>query len=227
MEIVSKPDLRSSEQATRLCHQAPHHPALSRHLRRQYGGGLAARRRQCLGAPARRRRSARAARSRTSTRSASSARPSSMRRAGRSRSSRRAASIHQETRLFDAKTGETRSMRSKEEAHDYRYFPDPDLAAARADARLCGCACQAICPSFPTPSARASSRTMALTPYDADVLVAEKESADYFESGGQGPRRQAGGELGDQRAVRPPQQGRAAASSIARSARTSSAPSSI
>ena len=50
-----------------------------------------------------------------------------MRRAARSRSSRRAASIHQETRLFDAKTGETRSMRSKEEAHDYRYFPDPDL----------------------------------------------------------------------------------------------------
>ncbi len=64
MEIVSKPDLRSSEQARALCVQGPHHPALSRHLRRQYGAGVVARRRQRIGAPARARRSARAARSR-------------------------------------------------------------------------------------------------------------------------------------------------------------------
>ena len=61
-------------------------------------------------------------------------------------------------------------------------FPRSRSAAARADARLCGCARGAICPSFPTPSARASSPTMGLSPYDADVLIAEKESADYFEA---------------------------------------------
>ncbi len=116
--------------------------------------------------------------------------------------------IHQETRLFDAKTGETRSMRSKEEAHDYRYFPDPDLLPLELTQDYVDRARQAICPSCPTRSARASSPITACSPYDADVLIAEKESADYFESGGEGPRRQAGGELGDQRAVRTPQQGR-------------------
>ena len=51
-------------------------------------------------------------------------------------SSRAAARFDQETRLFDSKNGETRSMRSKEEAHDYRYFPDPDLLPLELDARL-------------------------------------------------------------------------------------------
>ena len=85
---------------------------------------------------ARESRSARAARSRTSTRSASSARRSRPRRGARSRSSRTAAKIDQETRLFDPARGETRSMRSKEEAHDYRYFPDPDLLPLELDRGL-------------------------------------------------------------------------------------------
>ena len=57
-------------------------------------------------------------------------------------------------------------------------------------------------------------REYALSDYDADVLVAERESADYFEAVGQGPRRQSGRQLGDQRAVRPPQQGRACRSRL-------------
>ena len=91
MEIVSKPDLRSADEAKAYVSQAAHDPALSRHLRRRHGEGQPARRRQRLGAQAGRRRSARAARSRTSTRSASSARRSSTRRAARSTSSRTAA----------------------------------------------------------------------------------------------------------------------------------------
>ena len=91
MEIVSKPDLRSAKQAQAYVLQAPHHPALSRHLRRRHGEGQPARRRQRLRAQARRQSSAPAARSRTSTRSASSARPSRPRRAARSTSSRTAA----------------------------------------------------------------------------------------------------------------------------------------
>ena len=110
-----------------LPEETARHRALSGHLRRQHGRRLDARRRQRLGAQAGRARSARAARSRTSIPCASSPRRSNTRRAGRSKSSKRGGTIKQETRLFDAKAGETRSMRSKEEAHDYRYFPDPDL----------------------------------------------------------------------------------------------------
>ena len=85
MEIVSEPDLRSAEEAGALSAQTALDPALSRHLRRQHGGRLAALRLQRLGAPAGRRPTARAARSRTSTRSALSCRRSSTRRAARSR----------------------------------------------------------------------------------------------------------------------------------------------
>ena len=88
--------------------------------------------------------------------------------------------IHQETRLFDAKTGETRSMRSKEEAHDYRYFPDPDLLPLEmAQAYVDGLAKHL--PELPDAKRARFISDFGLSPYDADVLVSERESADYFE----------------------------------------------
>ncbi|MGH6827538.1 MAG: Asp-tRNA(Asn)/Glu-tRNA(Gln) amidotransferase subunit GatB [Rhizomicrobium sp.] len=87
--------------------------------------------------------------------------------------------IRLETRLFDAKVGETRSMRSKEEAHDYRYFPDPDLLPLELDPDWV----QAIERSLPELPDEKKGRFMALglSSYDASVLVAERELADYFE----------------------------------------------
>jgi aspartyl-tRNA(Asn)/glutamyl-tRNA(Gln) amidotransferase subunit B len=89
--------------------------------------------------------------------------------------------IHQETRLFDAKTGETRSMRSKEEAHDYRYFPDPDLLPLELTQDYVDRLAAAL-PELPDAKRARFIADYGLTPYDADVLVAEKESADYFEA---------------------------------------------
>ena len=98
--------------------------------------------------------------------------------------------IDQETRLFDPSKGETRSMRSKEEAHDYRYFPDPDLLPLRVRPGLCRRLCAAVCRSCRTRSGPASSHEYGLSAYDAGVLVAERESADFFEAVAQGTRRQ-------------------------------------
>ncbi len=88
--------------------------------------------------------------------------------------------IVQETRLYDARAGETRSMRSKEEAHDYRYFPDPDLLPLVLDPAWVA----EIEKSLPELPDAKKARLIAagLSPYDASVLVAEKESADYFEA---------------------------------------------
>jgi len=89
--------------------------------------------------------------------------------------------IHQETRLFDAKTGETRSMRSKEEAHDYRYFPDPDLLPLElTQAYVDGLAKHL--PELPDTKRARFIADFGLSPYNSDVLVAERESADYFEA---------------------------------------------
>src|SRR4051812_36012281 len=89
--------------------------------------------------------------------------------------------IDQETRLFDPNKGETRSMRSKEEAHDYRYFPDPDLLplefSEAYDAEL-----KAKLPELPDQKKARFIADLALSPYDASVLVAERESADFFET---------------------------------------------
>ncbi len=89
--------------------------------------------------------------------------------------------IDQETRLFDASKGTTRSMRSKEHAHDYRYFPDPDLLPLVLDAgfveRL-----RAGLPELPDERKARYMRDFGLSSYDAGVLVAEKETAAFYES---------------------------------------------
>jgi len=89
--------------------------------------------------------------------------------------------IHQETRLFDAKTGETRTMRSKEEAHDYRYFPDPDLLPLELTQDYVDRLGQDL-PELPDAKRARFIADYGLSPYDADVLIAERESADYFEA---------------------------------------------
>jgi aspartyl-tRNA(Asn)/glutamyl-tRNA(Gln) amidotransferase subunit B len=88
--------------------------------------------------------------------------------------------IDQETRLFDSAKGETRSMRSKEEAHDYRYFPDPDLLPLELEqGYVDGLA--AKLPELPDGKRARFIKDYGLSAYDASVLVAEKERADYFE----------------------------------------------
>src|SRR6476620_7259654 len=89
--------------------------------------------------------------------------------------------IDQETRLFDPNKGETRSMRSKEEAHDYRYFPDPDLLPLEFDAAYVE-ALKAHLPELPDEKKARFISEHGLSAYDADVLVAEKALADYFEA---------------------------------------------
>jgi len=90
-------------------------------------------------------------------------------------------SIVQETRLFDAKTGETRSMRSKEEAHDYRYFPDPDLLPLELSQDFVDLLAGDL-PELPDAKRSRFIADYGLSPYDADVLIAERQSADYFEA---------------------------------------------
>jgi aspartyl-tRNA(Asn)/glutamyl-tRNA(Gln) amidotransferase subunit B len=89
--------------------------------------------------------------------------------------------IDQETRLFDPASGETRAMRSKEEAHDYRYFPDPDLLPLELASEEVA-ALQAALPELPDEKKTRFIRDFALSAYDASVLVAEKESAEFFEA---------------------------------------------
>ena len=89
--------------------------------------------------------------------------------------------IDQETRLFDPGKGETRSMRSKEEAHDYRYFPDPDLLPLELTMEYVG-ELEKDLPELPDAKKQRFMSDFGLSDYDANVLVAERESADYFES---------------------------------------------
>ncbi len=89
--------------------------------------------------------------------------------------------IDQETRLFDPKAGETRAMRSKEEAHDYRYFPDPDLlplVLAQADVDTI----KTSLPELPDDKKARLIAEYGLSPYDATVLVGERATADYYEA---------------------------------------------
>jgi aspartyl-tRNA(Asn)/glutamyl-tRNA(Gln) amidotransferase subunit B len=90
-------------------------------------------------------------------------------------------SIDQETRLFDPNKGETRSMRSKEEAHDYRYFPDPDLLPLEFSQSFVD-ELKAKLPELPDQKHDRFIADFGLSPYDASVLVAERESADFYEA---------------------------------------------
>ena len=89
--------------------------------------------------------------------------------------------VVQETRLFDSGAGETRSMRSKEEAHDYRYFPDPDLLPLELDPAWVE-EIKAGLPELPDEKKARLVGDYGLSPYDASVLVGEAENADFFEA---------------------------------------------
>ena len=89
--------------------------------------------------------------------------------------------VRQETRLFDPGTGTTRAMRSKEDAHDYRYFPDPDLLPLVIDEAFVAAA-RASLPELPAAKRARYIDVLGLSPYLAGVLTAEQETADWFEA---------------------------------------------
>ncbi len=89
--------------------------------------------------------------------------------------------VVQETRLYDSDKDETRSMRSKEEANDYRYFPDPDLLPVEIDPGFIA-AVRATLPELPDQKAARFARELGLSPYDAGVLSASRELGAYFEA---------------------------------------------
>ncbi|WP_338610542.1 Asp-tRNA(Asn)/Glu-tRNA(Gln) amidotransferase subunit GatB [Pelagibacterium nitratireducens] len=88
--------------------------------------------------------------------------------------------IDQETRLYDPKTGTTRSMRSKEEAHDYRYFPDPDLLPLEFDDAFIAMLAENL-PELPDEKSARLVQDYGVTPYDASVLVSDRRYADFYE----------------------------------------------
>ncbi len=88
--------------------------------------------------------------------------------------------IAQETRLFDTKKNETRSMRSKEDAHDYRYFPDPDLLPLKLEQKLVD-EIKKTLPELPDKKKDRLIKEYGLNAYEANVLVSEKEVSDYYE----------------------------------------------
>ncbi|HIB98072.1 MAG TPA: Asp-tRNA(Asn)/Glu-tRNA(Gln) amidotransferase subunit GatB, partial [Candidatus Thioglobus sp.] len=89
-------------------------------------------------------------------------------------------SVLQETRLYDAVKHQTRSMRSKEEANDYRYFPDPDLLPVEISDELMA-SIKATLPELPVEKKARFIAELGLNEYDADVLTSQKSLADYFE----------------------------------------------
>jgi aspartyl-tRNA(Asn)/glutamyl-tRNA(Gln) amidotransferase subunit B len=93
--------------------------------------------------------------------------------------------IHQETRLYDPKKGETRSMRSKEEAHDYRYFPDPDLLPLEFTDDWVATIKKNL-PELPDEKRSRFVNAYGLSAYDASVLSAERASSDFFEATAKG-----------------------------------------
>jgi aspartyl-tRNA(Asn)/glutamyl-tRNA(Gln) amidotransferase subunit B len=98
--------------------------------------------------------------------------------------------VAQETRLYDPDRDETRPMRSKEDAHDYRYFPDPDLLPLAISAQWME-EVRTNLPELPAAMRERFVRTHAITPYDASVLTASRELADYFDEAARDARGQA------------------------------------
>ena len=92
----------------------------------------------------------------------------------------RGGKVVQETRLFDANRNETRPMRTKEEAHDYRYFPDPDLLTLEVEPAWIEDVRRAV-PELPGPRAARYQRELGLSEVDAEILVVSRELAEYFE----------------------------------------------
>ena len=93
--------------------------------------------------------------------------------------------VEQQTRLFDPKNGETRAMRSKEEAHDYRYFPDPDLLPLEFDDAFVSAIAENL-PELPDDKKARFVKDYGLSAYDAGVLVGEAENAAFFEAAAEG-----------------------------------------
>ena len=93
--------------------------------------------------------------------------------------------IEQETRLFDPDRGETRAMRTKEDAHDYRYFPDPDLLPLELDEDFIE-EIRAAMPELPEARRSRFTGELGLSDYDAELLTAERARADYFEAAAAG-----------------------------------------
>ena len=89
--------------------------------------------------------------------------------------------IDQETRLFDTKKNETRSMRSKEDAHDYRYFPDPDLLPLEVSDDFIEKLKSEI-PELPDEKKKRFIEKFKLSPYEANILVSDIETSNYFEN---------------------------------------------
>ena len=184
LEIVSEPDMRSAKEAVAYMKKVH---TLVRYLEICDGNMQEGSFRCDANVSVRRRAqrsSARAPRSRTSTRSASSRRRSTTRSQRQIELIEGGGKVVQETRLYDPDKGETRSMRCKEEANDYRYFPDPDLLPRGARRRIHRQLCARRCRSCRTRRRRASSREYGLSAYDAGVLTASRELAAYYEDGG-------------------------------------------
>lgn len=89
--------------------------------------------------------------------------------------------VIQETRLYDADKNETRALRSKESANDYRYFPDPDLLPVKITEEFIATIRKTM-PELPWEKAERFTKTLGLSQYDADILVADQDLANYFES---------------------------------------------
>jgi aspartyl-tRNA(Asn)/glutamyl-tRNA(Gln) amidotransferase subunit B len=209
LEIVSEPDMRSPEEAVayaRKIHQLVRWIGISDGNMQEGSFRVDA---NISVRPKGQESSAPAPRSRTSTPSASCRRPSSSRSSARSSSSRTAARWCRRPGCTTPDRDETRSMRTKEEANDYRYFPDPDLLPLEIDAAFIAAVATrpAGAAGRHAPPVHASST--ACRPTTPHVLTASRVQADYFETVAERlRRRQAGGQLDQRRAGRGAEQGR-------------------